>query len=156
MRGALTVLGLAGIATAAIALAPAKAATQLDGAATYKRCAACHLPTGAGVPGAFPPLGADVRQLSQTAAGRNYLALVVIKGVSGPLTVEGKTYRGSMPAQADLDDASVAALLNYVATKVAKGNSKAFTPIEIAAARKSGAGLNSSAVGKLHEAAGRK
>lgn len=155
MRGVPFLLGALGLVAASVALRqPAEAVPQPDGAATYKRCAACHLPTGAGVPGAFPPLGANVRALSQSAEGRRYLATVVIKGVSGPLTVEGKAYRGVMPAQGDLDDASVAALLDHVVTKVAKGKAKPFTAAEIATARKSAASLNASAVGKLRATAG--
>lgn len=122
------------------------AAAADDGATIYKRCAACHLANGAGVPGAFPPLKADVRSLATTAAGRRYLALVVIRGVSGPITVEGKAYRGTMPAQAGLNDAQVAAVLNYV---VRGGAAKAFTPREIAGYRAGGAALNSAAVARL-------
>ncbi len=117
-----------------------------DGATIYKRCVACHLANGAGVPGAFPPLKTDVRALAGTAAGRRYLALVVIRGVSGPITVEGKPYRGMMPAQAGLNDAQVAAVLNHV---VRGGSAKVFTPREIAGYRAGSAALNSAAVGRL-------
>lgn len=140
MRRLATLLALAGLAAAG----PAVAAD--DGATIYKRCAACHLANGAGVPGAFPPLKADVRTLAGTAAGRRYLALVVIRGVSGPITVEGKPYRGMMPAQAGLTDAQVAAVLNHV---VRGGSAKAFTPREIAGYRAGSAALNSAAVGRL-------
>lgn len=157
MRGVSPILGALGLVSASLLLrAPAEAAAQPDGAAAYKRCAACHLPTGAGVPGAFPPLGANVRALSQSADGRKYMALVVIKGLSGPLTVEGKTYRGVMPAQGDLDDAAIAALLDHVVTNVAKGKAKPFTPAEIASARKSAASLNAAGVGKLKPSIGAK
>lgn len=157
MRGVAFILGSLGLVAASLVLrAPATAATQPDGAATYKRCAACHLATGAGVPGAFPPLAANVKALSQTADGRRYLALVVVKGVSGPLTVEGKTYRGVMPAQGDLDDATIAGLLDHVVTKIAKGKARPFTTAEIAAARKSATALKASDVGKLKPTAGQK
>lgn len=155
MRGVPFILGALGLVAASLVLrAPAQAAAQPDGAATYKRCAACHLPTGAGVPGAFPPLKANVRDLAQSPDGRRYLALAVLKGVSGPLSVEGKTYRGVMPAQGDLDDASIAAVLTHVVTTVAAGKAKPFTAAEIAAARKSAATLNASAVGKLKAGTG--
>jgi mono/diheme cytochrome c family protein len=148
MRGFRAAIGLllgCGFSISAIA-----APQPQDGAALYKRCAACHLPTGKGIPGAFPPLAADVVARAQAAEGRKYLGLVIIKGVSGPLLVEGKTYRGVMPAQASLSDEDVAALLNYVVTKVAKGKATEFTASEIAAFRKDGATLNAAAVGKLH------
>ncbi len=137
------------VAMAGFALAGSAAAAD-DGATIYKRCAACHLANGAGVPGAFPPLKSDVRALAGTAAGRRYLALVVIRGVSGPITVEGKAYRGMMPAQAGLNDAQVAAVLNHV---VRGGTAKPFTPREIAGYRAGSAALNSAAVGRLQPTA---
>ncbi len=48
MRPLAILLAFAGLAGAG----PATAAD--DGATIYKRCAACHLANGAGVPGAFP------------------------------------------------------------------------------------------------------
>lgn len=143
MRRLTMLLALAGMA----ATGPA---TAQDGATIYKRCAACHLANGAGVPGAFPPLKTDVRKLAGTSAGRRYLALVVIRGVSGPITVEGKPYRGTMPAQGGLNDAQVAAVLNHV---VRGGSAKAFSASEIAGYRAGSAGLNSAAVGRLQAGA---
>lgn len=140
MRRFAPLIALAGLAAAA------QATAAEDGAAVYKRCAACHLADGAGVPGAFPPLKADVRALAANAAGRRYLALVVIRGVSGPITVEGKPYRGTMPAQSALNDAQVAAVLNHV---VRGASAKAFTPQEIAGYRAGGAALNAAAVARL-------
>lgn len=157
MRAVVFILGMVGLAGAVALRTPATAAaTQPDGATIYKRCAACHLATGAGVPGAFPPLGADISVLSRSPAGRNYLALAVMRGLSGPLTVEGKTYRGNMPAQAGLDDAAVAAVLNHVVVKIANGSGTAFTPAEIGSVRKAGASLSAAEVGKLHIGAGGK
>ncbi|WP_298193789.1 cytochrome c [Novosphingobium sp.] len=127
-----------------------------DGAAIYARCAACHTKTGAGVPGVFPPLGEDFRVMAASEAGRRYLALVVTRGVSGPIKVGGKPYAGVMPAQATLDDASVAAVLNHVGTEIAR-TGPAFKPFaegELAAIRASGAALSAQDVGKLHAGAG--
>lgn len=140
MRRLAILLALTGLTAAGQAMAAD------DGATIYKRCAACHLADGSGVPGAFPPLKADVRSLAATAAGRRYLALVVIRGVSGPITVGGKAYRGTMPAQAGLNDAQVAAVLNHV---IRGATAKPFTPREIAGYRAGSAGLNSAAVARL-------
>lgn len=149
-------LRLAGLAfLLSLATTPVAAA---DGAAIYKRCAACHLASGAGVPAAFPPLGKDFRELATKAAGRRYLALVVIKGLAGPISVEGKPYRGIMPAQSGLDDESVAAVLNHVGGTIAK-NGPAFKPFdkaEIAAARASGLALKAADVARLHAEVGGK
>jgi mono/diheme cytochrome c family protein len=146
-------LGLIAAATMAPAAPPAP-----DGKALYARCAACHTAGGKGVPGAFPPLGADFRALAAKSAGRRYVALAVIRGVAGPITVEGKPYRSVMPAQSALDDAAVAAVLNHVGTAIAKSGPafKPFTSAEIAGYRASGGKLSSADVGKLHAAAGGK
>lgn len=123
-----------------------------SGAQVYARCAACHTATGRGVPGTYPPLGADFRAQAATAPGRRYLALAVIRGLMGPLNVEGRTYRGVMPAQGGLNDAAVAAVLNHVGTTIAKTGPtfRAFTASEVATARASGAKLTPSDVAKLH------
>lgn len=128
-----------------------------DGAMVYNRCAACHTKTGAGVPGAYPPLATDFRALAAKPAGRRYLALAVIRGLSGPITVEGKPYRGVMPAQT-LDDASVSAVLNHIGTQIAKTGPafKPFTDKEVAGHRASGAALSAADVAKLHVGAGGK
>ena len=139
-----------------VASAPALAAP--DGPTVYKKCAACHLPTGTGVPGAFPPFGADFATLAKSPAGRRYMILGVIKGISGPITVAGKPYRGIMPPQVGLDDEAIANVLNHIAatfTRAGKGFSP-ITPAEVTRVRASGTGLTSSSVGLLHASAGGK
>jgi mono/diheme cytochrome c family protein len=145
-------LGLALLMTAGIAQA------AQDGATIYNRCAACHTRTGAGVPGAYPPLGRDFRTLAAKPGGRRYLALAVIKGLNGPISVEDKAYRGVMPAQGGLDDAGVAAVLNHVGGSIASIGPafKPFTDREVAGYRAGGKALNAADVAKLHEGAGGK
>lgn len=129
-----------------------------DGATIYNRCAACHTRTGAGVPGAYPPLGADFRALAAKPGGRRYLALAVIKGLNGPISVEGKPYRGMMPAQGGLDDIGVAAVLNHVGGTIARAGPafKPFTDQEVAGYRAGAKPLGAADVAKLHEGAGGK
>ena len=147
-------LALFAVAFGAIAV-PASAAP--DGKTIYARCAACHLPTGTGIPGAFPAFDGDFKRLLATPAGRRYLALVVTRGVAGTLTIDAKTYRGAMPPQ-PLDDVSVANVLYFIATGFAKAGKtyKPFTQAEVAKIRASGGTLNSSAVAALHPFAGGK
>ncbi|WP_343211273.1 cytochrome c [Aquisediminimonas profunda] len=117
----------------------------------FSRCSACHLASGAGVPGAFPSLRADARALARSDAGRKYLIMVVLKGVSGPIIVDGKSYRGSMPAQTGLDDAGVAAVLNYVTNDLGKvgADPRAFSVREVAAVRKTSDNVTPAQVPKL-------
>ncbi len=91
------------------------------GAELYgQNCAACHGPTGAGVPGAFPPLRGNPH-----AADPGYVAKVIREGRSGPLTVGGQTYNGQMPPFGQLSDADVRALAEYVATELAGAKAEA-------------------------------
>lgn len=126
--------------------------TNADGAAVYKRCAACHLPTGAGVPGAYPPLGKDVAGFAARAEGRRYLVLAVAKGLTGPITAEGKVFHGVMPAQAGLNDAQIAAVLNHVVHTIAPGGAgaKSFTAAEVAEHRAAGGTLTAAGVGQMN------
>jgi cytochrome c oxidase subunit II len=71
-------------------------------------CVTCHQATGAGLPGAFPPLkGSDALGDCKTHAG------YVIKGVSGEMEVNGTKYNGVMPPQGALSDMEVAAVITY-------------------------------------------
>ena len=87
-------------------------AAAVDGASVYSsRCAACHQATGQGLPGAFPPLAG-----SEFVTGdEERLVRIVLRGLTGPVTVRGQTFNGAMPAWADvLSDAEIAAVLTYV------------------------------------------
>jgi mono/diheme cytochrome c family protein len=82
-----------------------------------KTCIACHQATGAGIPGAFPPLA----KADYLNADVNRAIKQVIKGSNGPITVNGKKYTTPMPAQA-LNDQQIADVLTYV--YASWGNSK--------------------------------
>ena len=80
------------------------------GEAIYKTsCIACHQPDGAGSEGVFPPLkGSD-----WLARNPKHAIMVVIKGLSGEITVSGKKFNGAMPGHPQLSDQEVADVLNY-------------------------------------------
>ena len=74
-------------------------------------CFACHQPDGKGLPMAFPPLAASDYML----ADRDRSIRTVLKGLTGPITVNGTTYNSAMPPQeAVLTDAQIADVLTYV------------------------------------------
>jgi nitrite reductase (NO-forming) len=88
-------------------------------------CAACHQPTGMGVPNAFPPLAksdflnADKIRAIKTVTG----------GLQGKVKVNGAEYDGVMPAWS-LTDEEIANVLTYVYNSW--GNSgKEVTPEEV-------------------------
>ncbi len=150
MRLFVPIISMAVTFTAWLGLvAPSLAAP--DGAQIYGQCAVCHLKDGAGVPGAYPPLHGNVAALADLPEGRRYLALVVIKGVFGPLVVDGRKYSGMMPPQSGLDDAAVASVLNHIAGASAQSGeaSEPFTVAEIEAVREGGASLNAVEVARL-------
>ena len=83
------------------------------GESTYaKTCAACHQPTGLGLPGVFPPL-AGSEWVNEGAPLR--LIRIALHGVGGPLRVQGNLFNGLMPGHRDLlNDRALAATLTYV------------------------------------------
>ncbi len=123
-----------------------------DGAMLFERCAACHTASGAGLPGAFPPLNHDFRVLAARPEGRRYLVLVVSVGLIGPLQVDGASYRNVMPAQSGLDAAGIAAVLNHVGTRLSHDGPafRAFTAAEVAGYAADAAKTNASELAALH------
>lgn len=94
-------------------------------------CFACHLPDGKGLPAVFPPLA----QSDYMLADRDRAVRIVLKGMTGPVTVNGQTYNSAMPPQeAALNDQQVADVLTYVFN--AWGNQgEAFRPDDVKAIR---------------------
>ncbi len=100
---------------------------KVDGAAAFAgNCAACHQPTGAGLPGVFPPLAGS----EWAVADAKIPVQILLKGLGGPITVKGGNYAGAMPTFGKtLDDATLAAILTHV--RKTWGNSAA--PVEASA-----------------------
>jgi nitrite reductase (NO-forming) len=74
-------------------------------------CFACHQPDGKGLPAVFPPLANSDYML----ADRERSIRVVLKGLTGPVTVNGAKFDSAMPPQeAALTDAQVADVLTYI------------------------------------------
>ena len=95
-----------------------------------KTCIACHQATGLGIPGAFPPL-AKSDYLNKDV---NRAIKGVVKGLKGPITVNGKKFNGEMPIQT-LNDQQAADVMTYV--YASWGNNKTVvTPAMVKAQRK--------------------
>jgi nitrite reductase (NO-forming) len=95
---------------------PAAPTTDADrfrlGEATFgKICAACHQPTGQGLPPTFPPLA---KSDYLAAAPRAQVIGHILHGLQGPVTVLGTTYNNAMPPMAFLSDDEIAGVLSYV------------------------------------------
>lgn len=86
------------------------AADDEEGRQVYDQaCAACHQADARGIPGAFPPLAAN-----PNVADPAYVEQTIRNGLSGPITVLGETYDGTMAPIATLSDEQITAVVAYV------------------------------------------
>jgi len=107
-------------------------------------CAACHQPSGYGIPGRFPPLaGSDFLNSDKDRAIK-----VLVNGLQGEVVVNGQTFNNTMP-KFPLSDEDIACALTYVYSSF--GNSgQDVTPAEVNSARAEKEDLNT--FGKNHGA----
>jgi len=83
----------------------------VNGAAMYARqCSACHQAHGGGLPDTFPPLAGN----TDLYRDRMFPVYVVLNGLTGPITVKGMKFNGTMPPFDHLSDAEIAAVVGYV------------------------------------------
>lgn len=84
------------------------------GKGVYGQCAACHMPTGLGVPGTNPPLAGS----EWVVGSEKRLVAILLKGVHEPLTVAGKQFPGAgagmPPWEGSLSDKKIAAVATYI------------------------------------------
>jgi mono/diheme cytochrome c family protein len=74
-------------------------------------CVACHQPTGLGLPPVFP----GISKTEYVEGAQDRLVGIVLKGIMGPITVNGVVFNNVMPPQeAMLNDEKIAAVLTYV------------------------------------------
>jgi mono/diheme cytochrome c family protein len=86
-----------------------------DGAHLFStNCVVCHGASGQGIPSLAPPLTSYPAQYAKTEQGRRQLAMTVLYGMFGDVIVDRKHYNFKMPQFLQLDDRSLAAVLNFV------------------------------------------
>lgn len=138
-RGAAALAALAALAAATPArAADAPAPTYTEGFASFQgNCAVCHGPMGAGVPALAPPLVSYPARYAASVEGRRQLAMTVLYGMIGDITVDDKHYNFQMPEFTRLEDATLAATLNYLVFDLghAPADLKPFSSAEITAER---------------------
>ena len=128
----------AGVLSPGARAADAGAPAYPAGAATFQAsCAVCHGAEGAGLPSLAPPLLSYPARYAASAEGRRQLAMTVLFGMYGDIAVEGKHYAFRMPDFGQLDDASLATVLNFVLFDLGHASSdlKPLAAAEIAAER---------------------
>jgi mono/diheme cytochrome c family protein len=96
-------------------------------------CQTCHQANGVGVPGQYPPLAGS----EFTTGGSRRMAMIVLKGLQGPVQVKGQQYGTAVmqPWDKTLTDKQIADVMTYERSEW--GNSASpVTPEQIAAFRK--------------------
>lgn len=94
-------------------------------------CGTCHQRNGQGASGRFPPLAKS----SWVTGDKNLLISIVLKGMEGPIEVNGEQFNGTMPQHSFLGDEEVANVLTYIRQNF-ENNASAVKPDEVAAVRR--------------------
>ena len=138
---AVDLAALAALATA-FAFSPAARAadapSSAQGATAFQaNCAVCHGPAGAGVPGLAPPITGYPARYAGSPEGRRQLAMTLLFGMFGEISVGDAHFNAQLPDFARLDDATLAAILNFVVFELAHApaETKPLSAEEIAAER---------------------
>jgi mono/diheme cytochrome c family protein len=142
---AIVMLALLGASLCHAADSPA--ARFPEGAQVFaSNCAVCHGAAGAGQPALAPPLLANPARYAGVPEGRRQLAMTVLFGMFGDITVDQKHYNFKMPEFSQQSDAALAAVLNFVVFDLAHApaDTRPMEAAEIAAER--GAALDGAAV----------
>ncbi|MCO4745678.1 MAG: cytochrome c [Proteobacteria bacterium] len=72
-------------------------------------CQTCHMENGEGTPGVFPPLKGAGDFFGDCTKHAGF----VINGLTGEIEVAGVKYNSAMPAQGNLTDIEIAAVITY-------------------------------------------
>jgi cytochrome c551 len=75
-----------------------------------QHCANCHQKDGLGVGSLYPPIANNVDFLNNT----NQVICIIKNGISGEMIVNGKRYNQAMPANRQLFDLDIAAVVTYI------------------------------------------
>jgi mono/diheme cytochrome c family protein len=96
-------------------------------------CQTCHQANGLGVPGQYPPLAGS----EFTTGGSQRPAMIVLKGLQGPVTVKGQKFGTAVmqPWDKTLTDQRIADVLTYERSEWGN-NASPVTKEQIAALRK--------------------
>jgi mono/diheme cytochrome c family protein len=124
---------------AAVLLAAAllAGAAAPDGATIFAgRCTPCHQANAEGADGLAPSLAGTLKAYLATDDGRKYLSQILVSGMAGRIESQGRVVVGMMPNfRADLSDADIASVLNYVLVHFNGASGAPMTASDVAAAR---------------------
>ncbi|MHB8177525.1 MAG: cytochrome b N-terminal domain-containing protein [Vulcanimicrobiaceae bacterium] len=93
-------------------------------------CSACHGATGMGQPGAIPPLANN----PFVTGPANAVIGVVLNGLHGAITVNGRSYNSMMPTwKGNLTNKQIAEVITYIRGSLGKNKASAVTTAQVAA-----------------------
>jgi glucose/arabinose dehydrogenase len=95
-------------------------------------CGTCHQRDGQGASGRFPSLS----KTKFVTGDKNLLISIVLKGMEGPIEVNGEQFNGTMPQHSFLGNEEIANVLTYIRQNFGN-NASEVTPKEVEAIRKS-------------------
>lgn len=78
-----------------------------------KNCKVCHQINGRGVPKIYPP----IVNTKRAKGNPDYLIDILLKGMSGEVTIEGEKYNNVMASYKQLSDKDIADVINYIRNK---------------------------------------
>lgn len=93
-------------------------------------CISCHQKDGKGDGSRYPPLG----ESDWVTGDKNRLITVMLNGLKGPITVNGKRFDGEMPKHDFLSDADISKVTSYIRLNF-KNNAGAIYEKEVASVR---------------------
>lgn len=93
-------------------------------------CISCHMEQGEGIETVYPPLAKS----DYLMADKKRSIVVTLKGLSGEIKVNGKTYNSDMTGF-DLTDQEVSDVLNYIRNSFGNKAKDAVKPEEVKALR---------------------
>ena len=126
---------LAKATTLALAAGVCAAQGTPSGQAIYAaNCVPCHQTDGEGAPGIAPPLAGILAGRAKQDVGREFLAQILVSGMTGTLVSKGQRYTGSMPSFAGMSDGELAAVMNFVLAAF-NGNATPLAAADFSAAR---------------------
>jgi mono/diheme cytochrome c family protein len=94
---------------------PAFGANEVGQRIFKERCVLCHQEDAHGAAGVAPSLVGTLAPYLTSVEGKRYLAQILVSGMIGAIDTEGHKFNGMMPSfRAELSDADIAAIVNYV------------------------------------------
>jgi ubiquinol-cytochrome c reductase cytochrome b subunit len=115
--------------TTAVAGGAMQAPSATHGATVFSQnCSSCHGAQGQGTPGAFPPLANNPFVTGPASA----VIAVVKNGKTGPITVNGQSYNGTMPTwKAQLSTQDIADVITYIRSSLGSNKASAVSAADV-------------------------